>query len=148
MLKCFNIVDVQDKEKIKDIISLTYDQRFIRRKKVKSDNGIEFLVNLSETKSLNPGQAFKLDNKELIKVHAKEEELLEIKGKNLMQLIWHIGNRHIPSQIEEQRILIQNDKVIGDMILRLGGKINTIKETFNPEGGAYGMGRTHGHKHL
>ncbi len=37
--------------------------------------------------------------------------------------------------------------VIGDMILRLGGKINQVKETFNPEGGAYGMGRTHGHKH-
>ena len=132
---------------IKDIISLTYDQRFIRRKKVKSDNGIEFLVNLPETKSLNPGQAFELDNLDLIKVLAKVEDLLEIKGNNLMQLIWHIGNRHIPCQIEKDRVLIQFDKVIGDMILRLGGKINQVKESFNPEGGAYGMGRTHGHKH-
>ena len=49
--------------------------------------------------------------------------------------------------LEKDRILIQFDKVIGDMILRLGGKINQVKETFNPEGGAYGMGRTHGHKH-
>ena len=71
----------------------------------------------------------------------------EIKGNNLMQLIWHIGNRHIPCQIEKDRVLIQFDKVIGDMILRLGGKIHQVKEAFNPEGGAYGMGRTHGHKH-
>ena len=49
--------------------------------------------------------------------------------------------------IDVSRVLIQFDKVIGDMILRLGGKINQVKETFNPEGGAYGMGRTHGHKH-
>ena len=106
MLNCFNIIDQTDNKNIKDIISLTYDQRFIRRKKVKSDNGIEFLVNLSETKSLNPGQAFELDNLDLIKVHAKVEKLLEIKGNNLMQIIWHIGNRHIPCQIEKDRVLI------------------------------------------
>ena len=147
MLNCFNIIDQTYNKNIKDIISLTYDQRFIRRKKVKSDNGIEFLVNLPETKSLKPGQAFELDNLDLIKVLAKVEDLLEIKGNNLMQLIWHIGNRHIPCQIEKDRVLIQFDKVIGDMILRLGGKIHQVKEAFNPEGGAYGMGRTHGHKH-
>ena len=45
MLNCFNIIDQTYNKNIKDIISLTYDQRFIRRKKVKSDNGIEFLVN-------------------------------------------------------------------------------------------------------
>ncbi len=100
MLNCFNIIDQTANKNIKDIISLTYDQRFIRRKKVKSDNGIEFLVNLPETKSLNPGQAFELDNLDLIKVLAKVEELLEIKGNNLMQLIWHIGNRNIPCQID------------------------------------------------
>ena len=78
MLNCFNIIDQTYNKNIKDIISLTYDQRFIRRKKVKSDNGIEFLVNLPETKSLNPGQAFELDNLDLIKVLAKVEDLLEI----------------------------------------------------------------------
>ena len=33
MLNCFNIIDQTDNKNIKDIISLTYDQRFIRRKK-------------------------------------------------------------------------------------------------------------------
>ena len=147
MLNCFNIIDQTYNKNIKDIISLTYDQRFIRRKKVKSDNGIEFLVNLPETKSLNPGQAFELDNLDLIKVLAKVEELLEIKGNNLMQLIWHIGNRHIPCQIKQNKIFIQNDKIIEDMIKKLGGKVKAVKQTFTPEGGAYGIGRTHSHKH-
>ena len=80
-------------------------------------------------------------------VRYKIEELLEIKGNNLMHLIWHIGNRHIPCQIEENRILIQNDKVIEEMILRLNGQTKVVLEAFDPEGGAYGIGRTHGHRH-
>ena len=95
-----------------DFIELSYDQRFLRRKKLISYNGIEFLVDLKNTISLKKDDMFKLDSGLLINVRYKLEELLEIKGNNLMHLIWHIGNRHIPCQIEENRILIQNDKVI------------------------------------
>ena len=131
----------------KDFIELSYDERFLRRKKLTSYNGIEFLVDLKSTISLKKDDMFKLDSGLLINVRYKIEELLEIKGNNLMHLIWHIGNRHIPCQIEENRILIQNDKVIEEMILRLNGQTKVVLEAFDPEGGAYGIGRTHGHRH-
>ena len=131
----------------KDFIELSYDERFLRRKKLISHNGIEFLVDLKNTTSLKKDDMFKLDSGLLINVRYKIEELLEIKGNNLMHLIWHIGNRHIPCQIEENRILIQNDKVIEEMILRLNGQTKVVLEAFDPEGGAYGIGRTHGHRH-
>ncbi|MAJ14842.1 MAG: hypothetical protein CMN44_07775 [SAR116 cluster bacterium] len=131
----------------KDFIELSYDERFLRRKKLTSYNGIQFLVDLKNTISLKKDDKFKLDSGLLINVRYKIEELLEIKGNNLMHLIWHIGNRHIPCQIEENRILIQNDKVIEEMILRLNGQTKVILEAFDPEGGAYGIGRTHGHRH-
>ena len=131
----------------KDFIELSYDERFLRRKKLTSYNGIEFLVDLKNTISLKKDDMFKLDSGLLINVRYKIEELLEIKGNNLMHLIWHIGNRHIPCQIEENRILIQNDKVIEEMILRLNGQTKVVLEEFDPEGGAYGIGRTHGHRH-
>ena len=131
----------------KDFIELSYDERFLRRKKLTSYNGIEFLVDLKNTISLKKDDVFKLDSGLLINVRYKVEELLEIKGNNLMHLIWHIGNRHIPCQIEENRILIQNDKVIEEMILRLNGQTKVVLEAFDPEGGAYGIGRTHGHRH-
>lgn len=130
-----------------DFIELSYDERFLRRKKLTSYNGIEFLVDLKNTISLKKDDMFKLDSGLLINVRYKIEELLEIKGNNLMHLIWHIGNRHIPCQIEENRILIQNDKVIEEMILRLNGQTKVVLEAFDPEGGAYGIGRTHGHRH-
>ncbi len=130
-----------------DFIELSYDERFLRRKKLRSYNGTEFLVDLKNTISLKKDDIFKLDSGSLINVRYKIEELLEIKGNNLMHLIWHIGNRHIPCQIEENRILIQNDKVIEEMILRLNGQTKVVLEAFDPEGGAYGIGRTHGHRH-
>ncbi len=130
-----------------DFIELSYDERFLRRKKLISFNGIKFLVDLKNTISLKKDDIFKLDSGLLINVKFKVEELLEIKGDNLMHLIWHIGNRHIPCQIEKNRILIQNDKVIEEMVLRLKGQTKIVLEAFDPEGGAYGIGRTHGHRH-
>ena len=147
MDNCFLIVNKIAKNKAKDHISLSYDERFLRRKKLTSYKGIEFLVDLKNTISLKKDDIFRLDSGLLINVRYKIEELLEIKGNNLMHLIWHIGNRHIPCQIEENRILIQNDKVIEEMILRLNGQTKVVLEAFDPEGGAYGIGRTHGHRH-
>ena len=109
MDNCFLIVNKIAKNKAKDYISLSYDERFLRRKKLISDNGFEFLVYLPETKSLSENLAFRLQSGNLILIKNKKESLLEIKGKNLMQLIWHIGNRHMPCQIEKDRIFIQYD---------------------------------------
>ena len=134
-------------EQIKDTITLTYHERFVRRKKLMSDNKIEFLVNLPETISLNKNNGFLLNNGSIILIKPAKEELLEIVSDNLIKITWHIGNRHIPCQIETARLLIQRDKVIEELIIKLGGKITKIKGEFNPEGGAYGLGRTHGHKH-
>ena len=144
----FKVIEGNEKnKKLIDNISLSYEDRFIRRKKLVTDNGTEFLVNLKETISVDENHFFELENGKVIKIISKEENLIEIKGKNLKQIIWHIGNRHLPCQIEEARILIQEDPVILDMILKLKGNVNKVFEKFKPEGGAYGLGRTHSHKH-
>ena len=144
---CSLILNNQLLDSSNDFIELSYDERFLRRKKLSSNNGMQFLVNLEKTTSLKLGDFFKLENGLLVEVKFKKEELLEIKSDNLINLVWHIGNRHIPCQIEKNRILIQNDNVIEEMILRLKGQTKIVFETFDPEGGAYGIGRTHGHRH-
>ena len=75
------------------------------------------------------------------------EPLLEVKGQPLHRLAWHIGNRHSPCQIEENRLLIQKDHVMARMLAQLGADTREVIEPFTPEGGAYGHGRTHGHDH-
>jgi urease accessory protein len=130
-----------------DTITLNYNDRFIRRKKLISDNKLEFLVNLPETISVNKDDGFLFDDGNLILIKYAKETLIEIRSEDLIKLSWHIGNRHIPCQIETNRLLIHEDKVIENLIIRLGGSIKKISEEFSPEGGAYGLGRTHGHKH-
>ena len=130
-----------------DFVLMNYDERFIRRKKLVSNKGETFLVELSETKSLNEGDVFILNDGRKILVKAAKEMLLEIKHINLSKIAWHIGNRHTPCQILENRLLIQDDVVMRDLLKKLGAKIKLIEDVFLTEGGAYGHGRTHNHKH-
>jgi len=130
-----------------DTCTLTYEDRFLRRRVLHSDAGEAFLVDLAHTTSLDAGQAFELSDGRLITVNAAEEPLMQITAQNLLSLVWHIGNRHCPAQIEQDRVLVQPDHVIRDLMLRLGAEVTDITAPFTPEGGAYGHGRTHGHSH-
>lgn len=128
-------------------VSLSYDDRFLRRKVLVTDEGTRFLVNLEKTTSMNGGDAFVLEDGRRVAVIPAEEDLLEVTGPDLTRLAWHIGNRHTPCQIEPGRLVIQRDHVLQDMLGKLGADTREICEPFTPEGGAYGMGRTHGHSH-
>lgn len=141
------IIDTQSEKPAKFRCSLTYSERFVRRKRLSTDCGIHFLLNLEHTTNLNNGDHIILSDKRHIEVCAKAENLASIAGKNLSELAWHIGNRHTPCQVDVDKLLIQKDHVIEDMIKRLGGKVTYVFKVFTPLGGAYGFGRTHSHSH-
>lgn len=130
-----------------DTITLTYDARFLRRKRLETDGGCPFVIDLEKTESLEQGDALELSDGRLVGIVAAPEAVLVITGKNLQRLAWHIGNRHTPCQIEESRLVIQNDPVISHMLQHLDAVIVEATEPFTPEGGAYGHGRTHSHAH-
>ena len=130
-----------------DCLSLTYDDRFLRRKVLTCESGEQILIDLAQTTSLNHGGALVLDDGREVEIQAAPEVWLEVKAPDLTRIAWHIGNRHTPCQIEKTRLLIQVDHVIRDMLLKIGAKVREVNEPFNPEGGAYGHGRTHGHTH-
>ena len=128
-----------------DFVTLTYEDRFIRRKRLTSESGEDFLIDLPKTVSLQNGDCLELEDGRTIKVVAAQEPLLEITGDDLVRLAWHIGNRHTPCQIEDGRLLIAQDRVMEDMLEKLGANVRKVVGPFTPEGGAYGEGRTHGH---
>lgn len=129
-----------------DTVTLSYDARFLRRRVLTAASGLEFLVDLEHTTSLDAGDAFILDDGRRVAVIAAAEALYEVRG-DLTRLAWHIGNRHTPCQIEPDRLLIQRDHVMRDMLAKLGAEVVEVTAPFTPEGGAYGHGRTHGHDH-
>lgn len=128
------------------VLRLDYEGRFLRRKVVTLTDGRAVLVNLPRTTSLNHGGVLICEAGE-IAVEAAPEPLLEVTASDLIRIAWHVGNRHTPCQIDGDRLLIQPDHVIREMLAKLGATLREIEEPFTPEGGAYGHGRTHGHSH-
>lgn len=129
-----------------DHVVLSYDDRFLRRKRLVTAQGAGFLVSLEETISIAHGDAFELDDGRMIEVIAAQEPVLVVTG-DLPRLAWHIGNRHTPCQIDPTRLLIRQDHVLEAMLQQMGATVTHRMEPFTPEGGAYGHGRTMGHSH-
>ena len=130
-----------------DRLVLTYEDRFLRRKVLALASGAMLLVDLPKTTSLDHGGVLITTDGAEILIEAAKEPLLAITGADLPRIAWHIGNRHTPCQIEPDRLLIQRDHVIADMLRKIGAEVAEVEEPFTPEGGAYGHGRTHGHDH-
>ena len=127
-------------------VSLTYDARLLRRKRLTTDEGDPFLVDLHQTTSVNAGEAFILDDGRHILVAAADEPLMRVTG-DLVRLAWHVGNRHAPCAITADALILQREKVMRAMLEQLGATVADFDGPFTPEGGAYGHGRTMGHDH-
>ncbi len=134
-----------------DIIVLAHDERHLRRKVLTLQHGDRVLVDLARPTALEDRDRLVLDDGRHVEVIAAEEDLLEVRAADpraLTVLAWHIGNRHLPAQIEPDRILIARDHVIADMLAGLGAAVAEVSEPFTPERGAYsGQGHSHGHSH-
>jgi len=132
-----------------DTIVLDFDDRHRRRMAMTATRGLEFLLDLENAVALRGGDALVLDDGRLIEVVAAPEPLLEIRGTDphhLVRVAWHLGNRHLPTQIMAKGLRIRRDHVIEAMVKGLGARVIEIEAPFDPEGGAY-VGGGHGHTH-
>ncbi|MCB6177840.1 urease accessory protein UreE [Rhodobacter sp. Har01] len=128
-------------------VTLSYDERFLRRKRLVCDDGRGVLVDLAATTSLEAGDALETDDGQRIEVAAADEPVVQVRGTALARLAWHIGNRHTPCQVAGDHLVIRQDHVLEAMLLQLGAQLVHVIAPFRPEGGAYGHGRTLGHDH-
>ncbi|MEE9320528.1 MAG: urease accessory protein UreE [Granulosicoccus sp.] len=129
-------------------ITLDETDRHRRRYAMTSDNGIAFLLELKTATLLREGDLLLLDDGRRIEVRAEAEPLYEIRAndkRHLLQLSWHLGNRHLPTQIMADHLRIRRDSVIRDMIIGLGGQVSDTLAGFDPEGGAYADSHDHDH---
>ena len=135
-------------EKTAGSLTLDFDARHRRRFRLTADQGDDVLLDLAEAVAMAEGDGLQLDDGRWLKVQAAAEDLVEIKHEDpiqLMRLAWHLGNRHLPTEIRDHVLLIRPDHVIEDMLRGLGANLEKVESAFQPEGGAYGHG--HHHKH-
>src|SRR3984957_20317711 len=130
-----------------DTVVLDLDDRHRRRMAMTGTRGLEFLLDLENAVALRGGDALVLDDGRLIEVVAAPEPLLEIRGADphhLIRVAWHLGNRHLPTQIMPKGLRIRRDHVIEAMVKGLGARVVEFGAPLHPEGGAYAGG---GHAH-
>jgi urease accessory protein len=128
------------------VVVLDYDERLLRRKRLETEAGDGFLVNLPVLTNLDEYWGFELEDGRAVQVQPAEEDVLVITGA-LPRLAWHIGNRHTPCEVGADALIIREDHVLEAMLRGLGAGITRVRRPFTPEKGAYGTGRTMGHDH-
>jgi urease accessory protein len=142
-------------EQARDTVTVDFDDRFRRRRLYTGEGGLAFLLDLPEAQVLKDGDGLVLATGGFVRVKAAAELLSEVTAstpQHLLRLAWHLGNRHLPAEIAEGRILIRHDHVIVAMLQGLGATVRQVQAPFSPEGGAYGEHghaptKEHGHHH-
>jgi urease accessory protein len=130
-----------------DRVTLDYDGRHRRRLALVSDGGTRFLLDLVQTTVLSNGDALVLEDGNLIEVNCALETLIEVNcpdQKDLTRIAWHLGNRHLPTEISGNSLWIRSDHVIEEMLKSLGAEVRKVSKPFQPERGAYDEAHNHG----
>lgn len=138
-----------------DELILPFDLRQKSRLRVTLKSGIEAALMLERGTILRGGDFLRSGDGRVIKVIAANEPVLNVTAPNLkrengaqqlMRAVYHLANRHVPLQIGDGWIRLEQDHVLQAMLLGLGMK--TVEEfaPFEPEAGAYG-GAHHHHEH-
>jgi urease accessory protein len=135
------------KERATGTLTLDFDSRHRRRIRLTADQGEDILLNLPKAVAMADGDGLQLEDGRWLMVRAAMEDIVEIRHKDpnqLVRLAWHLGNRHLPTEICDQALRIRPDHVIEHMLSRFGAEFTNVQVAFQPEGGAY---TDHGHPH-
>jgi urease accessory protein len=138
-----------------DTVVLDFDGRYRRRVAMTGVGGLEFLLDLTEATMLRGGDGLRLEDGRVVEVLAEPEPLAEIRAADplaIIRIAWHLGNRHLPTEMLPKALRIRRDPVIEAMAEGLGARVIALEAPFNPEGGAYakadgGDAERHDHDH-
>ena len=132
-------------------VHLPIDTRIKSRCKIILDDGRDAGIILTRGESLKHGDVLTGSGADVIQVLAANENVSTVtapKNVSLVKAAYHLGNRHVPLQIDAQFLRYQHDKVLDDMLIKLGFEVSLESAPFEPEPGAYGQHSTaHSHVH-
>ena len=121
--------------------TLSSDERRIWRGKRLTDCNQEIILQLPRKGKLNDGDILSTNEYNFyVEIIAKTENLIKISSNSKIELIktaYHLGNRHVEVQIEEDNLLTKSDYVIENMLKNFNVDIVNTKKKFFPERGAH-----------
>ena len=122
-------------------LTLSSDERKILRGKRVTDCDQEIILQLPRNGNLNDGDILSTNKSNFyIEIIAKTEVLIEISSKSKIELIktaYHLGNRHVEVEVQEDNLLTKSDYVIENMLKNFNVDIVNTQKKFFPEKGAH-----------
>jgi urease accessory protein len=138
-------------------VELDWDVRQKSRFDATDSNGRALGVFLPRGTLVRGGDVLVLEDGSLVRVQAAPQEVLRITACaqhgspfDLTRAAYHLGNRHVPIELQPDHLKIEPDHVLADMLRAMHMTVVTVQEAFEPEGGAYsshGHAQGHGHSH-
>ena len=122
-------------------LTLSSDERRILRGKRLTDCNQEIIIQLPREGKINDGDILSTNESNCyVEIIAKTENLIKISSHFKIELIktaYHLGNRHVEVEIEENILLTKDDYLIENMLKNFNVDIVNIQKKFFPERGAH-----------
>lgn len=140
-------------------VELDWDVRQKSRFSATDSQGRQLAIFLPRGQAVRGGDVLVAEDGSLIRVLAAKQKVLRITACaqhgtafDLMRAAYHLGNRHVPIELQPDHLKIEPDHVLADMLRAMHMTVEAADLPFEPEGGAYGGhvtndGHSHGHGH-
>ena len=137
-------------------MALDWDVRQKSRFDATDSTGRAIGVFLPRGTLVRGGDVLVIEDGSLVRVQAAPQEVLRITACaqhgspfDLTRAAYHLGNRHVPIELQPDHLKIEPDHVLADMLRAMHMTVVAVQEAFEPEGGAYSsQGHSHGaHSH-
>ena len=99
------------------------------------------------------GDVLVAEDGSLVQVVATAQPVMVVRAEaahgsafDLMRAAYHLGNRHVALELQADRLLLEPDHVLADMLRQMHLDVSEQLAPFEPEAGAYAAGG-HGHAH-
>jgi urease accessory protein len=132
-------------------LELDWDTRSKSRFSAADSTGREIGVVLPRGTTLRGGDVLVAEDGSLLRVIAAPQPVMQVRhctehGSpfDLLRAAYHLGNRHVPLELQSDLLQFEPDPVLADMLRRQHLIVTEAQAAFEPEAGAYGEG---GHHH-
>ncbi|WP_422845658.1 urease accessory protein UreE [Acidovorax sp. M2(2025)] len=135
-------------------VELDWDVRQKSRFAAIDSAGRELGIFLPRGTLVRGGDVLVAEDGSLVRVQAAPQPVLVItpcathgNAFDLTRAAYHLGNRHVPIELQPDHLKIEPDHVLADMLRAMHLTVTEQNLPFEPEGGAYAAGHGGGHHH-
>lgn len=138
-------------------VELDWDTRSKSRFEAVDTSGRRLGVFLPRGRVLRGGDVLVAEDGSLVRVRAAPQPVLVVRpcaehGStfDLLRAAYHLGNRHVQLELKPDRLQLEPDPVLADLLRQMHLIVSEEQAAFEPEAGAYASGgheHRHGHAH-